>query len=273
MTRIPARMTRISTDQIVAPTVFIHTRIRVIRVPSFPMSTQQYLELAELAGGFIHELKNYINTLSLNLQLLGEDLDPPESARERRAAGRVAKLTEDCRRLVDLSNDFLRFARVDTPNRGRCDLAELVGRMVDFLTPTAKMQNVDIVCHAAPDVPAVDLDAELFEKALLNLMLNAQDAMPDGGMLTVQVRPDGGMVLLAVIDTGVGVPADLLPQVFRPFFTTKPGGHGLGLATARRIVQAHGGDITCHSEPGCGTQFTVRLPTDSCSPLPRGERG
>lgn len=224
------------------------------------MSSQQYLELAELAGGFIHELKNHINTLSLNLQLLGEDLDPPESPRERRAADRVARLTDDCRRLVDLSNDFLRFARADTPTLGRCDLPGLVGRMVDFLTPTARMQNVEIVCHAAPDVPAVNVDAELFEKALLNLMLNAQDAMPDGGTLTVQVRPDGGMVLLAVIDTGVGVSAELLPRVFEPFFTTKPGGHGLGLATARRIVLAHGGQIVCHSKPGCGTQFCITLP-------------
>lgn len=227
------------------------------------MSSVQYLELAELAGGFIHELKNHINTLSLNLQLLGEDLDPPETSRERRATDRIARLTDDCRRLVDLSNDFLRFARVDTPNRCWCELPELVNRMVDFLSPTARMQNVEIVCHAAPDVPAVNLDAELFEKALLNLMLNAQDAMPDGGMLTLQVRPDGGMVLLAVIDTGVGVPAELLPRVFEPFFTTKPDGHGLGLATARRIVQAHGGEITCHSQPGCGTQFTVRLPCEA----------
>jgi signal transduction histidine kinase len=226
------------------------------------MSSAQYLELAELAGGFIHELKNHINTLSLNLQLLGEDLDPPESARERRAADRVSKLTDDCRRLVDLSNDFLRFARVDTPNCCRCDLAELVGRMVDFLSPTARIQNVEIVCHAAPDVPHVSLDADLFEKALLNLMLNAQDAMPDGGMLTLQVRADGEAVLLAVIDTGVGVPAELLPKVFQPFVTTKPDGHGLGLATARRIVQAHGGEITCESQPGRGTQFTIRLPAE-----------
>lgn len=221
------------------------------------MSNPQYLELA---GGFIHELKNQINTLSLNLQLLGEDLDPPQSPRERKAAERVARLTDDCRRLVDLSNDFLRFARVDNLTLGRCDLPELVARMVDFLTPTARMQNVEIVCHAAPDVPAVSLDAELFEKALLNMMLNAEDAMPDGGTLTVQVRPDGGRVLLAVIDTGVGIAAELLPRVFEPFFTTKADGHGLGLATARRIVLAHGGEITCHSQPGRGTQFTVWLP-------------
>jgi two-component system, NtrC family, sensor histidine kinase HydH len=221
---------------------------------------QHYLELAELAGGFIHELKNQINTLSLHLQLLGEDLDPPQTPRERKAADRVGKLTDDCRRLVDLSNDFLRFARAGSPTLARCDLPALVGRMVDFLSPTARLQQVEIVYHAAPDVPAVSLDADLFEKALLNLMLNAEDAMPDGGTLTLQIRPDGNGVLLAVIDTGSGVPAELLPRVFEPFVTTKPDGFGLGLATARRIVQAHGGEIACHSEPGCGTRFTVWLP-------------
>lgn len=224
------------------------------------MSSQQYLELAELAGGFIHELKNQINTLSLHLQLLGEDLDPPDTPRERRAADRVAKLSDDCRRLVDLSNDFLRFARANSPNPEPCDLPALVGRMIDFLTPTARLQNVDIVCHADPSVPPLLLDPDLFERVLLNLMLNAQDAMPDGGVLTVQIRTAAEVVTLAVIDTGVGVPADLLPRVFEPFVTTKPDGFGLGLATARRIVLAHGGEITCHSVPGCGTQFTIRLP-------------
>lgn len=230
------------------------------------MSSQQYLELAELAGGFIHELKNQINTLSLHLQLLGEDLDPPETPRERRAADRIARLTDDCRRLVDLSNDFLRFARADTLNRCACHLPDLVARMVDFLAPTARLQRVEIVCHAAADVPPVSLDADLFERVLLNLMLNAQDAMPDGGTLTLQVRPDGSAVLVAVIDTGTGIPPDILPRVFEPFVTTKPDGFGLGLATARRVVLAHGGEITCHTQPGCGTQFTIRLPIIPLSP-------
>ena len=230
--------------------------------PAAP-SLQQYTDLAELAGGFIHEIKNHLNTLSLNLQLLAEDFEVPETPRERRAAERVAKLTDECRRLVDLSNDFLRYARIADLETVPTHLDEVLCRMVDFLGPTARAQNIGIDWHAEPDLPMVALDVELFEKVLLNLMLNAEDAMPDGGALTLQARAEGGEVVLDVIDTGCGMEPDLAAKVFEPFLTTKANGNGLGLATAKKIVLAHGGSIAVQSEPGRGTKFTIRLPASS----------
>ncbi len=221
---------------------------------------RQYLELAELAGGFIHEIKNHINTLSLNLQLLAEDFEEAQTPLERRAAERVSKLTGECGRLVDLSNDFLRFARIDDLETAPVHLDDVLGRMVDFLGPTARAQNVEVDWHAAPDLPMVALDVELFEKVLLNLMLNAEDAMPDGGTLTLQARAEDEEVVLDVIDTGCGMEPALAAKVFEPFLTTKATGNGLGLATARKIVVAHGGSIAVQSEPGRGTKFTIRLP-------------
>lgn len=223
-------------------------------------ATQQYLELAELAGGFIHEIKNHLNTLSLNLQLLAEDFEAPQTPRERQALERATRLTDECRRLVDLSNDFLRFARVTDLHREPADLGEVIGRMLDFLGPTARVQGVEINWYPAADLPRVLLDPEMFEKALLNLMLNAEDAMSGGGTLTLTARAEGGWVVLDVIDTGCGMDAELAATAFKPFVTTKPGGHGLGLATARKIVRAHGGEIAVQSEPGRGTKFTIRLP-------------
>lgn len=222
---------------------------------------EQYLELAELAGGFVHEIKNHLNTLSLNLQLLGEDFENPATPAERKAQQRVARLNDECRRLVDLSNDFLRFARTADMHAVPTDLGAVVTRMVDFLAPTARAQGVEVNWYPA-DLPPVALDAEMFEKVLLNLMLNAEDAMEAGGTLTLQARAveNGDAVELDVIDTGVGMPPDLAARVFQPFVTTKSGGTGLGLATARKIVQAHGGTIAVQSEPGRGTKFTIRLP-------------
>lgn len=230
-----------------------------IRSTGFDMSDDAR-ELAELAGGFIHEIKNHLNTLSLNLQLLAEDYENPQSPRERRAGERVALLTERCRVLVDLSNDFLRFARMDEPERRPVSAESLFVRLADFLEPTAKSQRIEIHWQVEPDLPPVSLDAELFEKVLLNLMLNAEDAMPDGGTLTLQARAEPGAVAFDVIDTGVGMDAELAEKIFDPFLTTKSHGHGLGLATARKIVRAHGGTITVQSEPGRGTKFTVRIP-------------
>jgi len=222
--------------------------------------SEQYAELAELAGGFIHEIKNHLSTLGLNLQLLGEDFAEPQTQRERRALDRIQRLQGECGRLVDVSNDFLRFARVKDLRLEPADLAEVVDELVDFFGPTARNSNIDIKLYVPADLPPLPIDREMFKQALLNLMLNAQQAMPDGGTLTVvaERRPDE--VCLALIDTGQGMEPEVLAKAFRPFFSTKPGGTGLGLATARKIVQAHGGRIDLQSEFGRGTKFTIHLP-------------
>lgn len=228
----------------------------------------QYAELAELAGGFIHEIKNRVGTLSLNLQLLAEDFEHPESPRERRALDRVTRLSGECQKLVDLASDFLRFARVHELASEPTPLDAVVARLVDFLAPTARQSQVEIKWFTSPDLPAVNLDRDLFEQCLLNLMLNAEQAMPEGGTLTLIAQRDEGGVRLDVIDTGCGIPSEQLPKLFRPFHTTKTNGHGLGLAIARKIITAHGGAIEVQSEPGRGTKFTIRLPA---SPTPSDE--
>jgi two-component system sensor histidine kinase HydH len=222
-----------------------------------------YAELAELAGGFIHEIKNHLSTLGLNLQLLAEDFQEPQSQRERRALERTQRLQTQCQRLVDVSNDFLRFARVKDLQRTPCHLSAVVEEMVDFFEPTARQGNIDIKCYLPADLPSVELDRDLFKQALLNLMLNAEQAMPEGGILTIQATCEPGQVVLSLIDTGKGMAPEVLSRVFKPFFSTKPGGSGLGLPTTRKIILAHRGTISVESEVDRGTKFTVRLPTSA----------
>ena len=154
---------------------------------------QQYAELAELAGGFIHEIKNHLSTLGLNLQLLAEDFQDPQTQRERRALDRIQRLQNECQRLVDVSNDFLRFARVKDLELIPTNLGEVVEEMIDFFGPTARPANIEIKSYLPADLPPVALDRDLFKQALLNLLLNAQQAMPAGGEITLQARaePDG----------------------------------------------------------------------------------
>ena len=230
-------------------------------MPDLPAADDSpFAELAELAGGFIHEIKNRVGTLSLNLQLLAEDFEVPESPRERRALDRVNRLHDECQKLVDLASDFLRFARVHELHTQTTTLDEAVTRLLDFLAPTARQRGIEIKWFTTADLPPVNLDLDLFEQCLLNLMLNAEQAMPDGGTLTLVGSRDGDSVCLDVIDTGCGIPAELLPKIFSPFHPTKANGHGLGLATTRKIVHAHGGAIDVQSEPGRGTKFSIRLP-------------
>ena len=124
-----------------------------------------------------------------------------------------------------------------------------MSRLIDFLGPTAKQRNVEINWFPAPDLPAVCLDADLFEQALLNLMLNAEQAMPEGGTLTLIGRSENGTVFLDVIDTGVGIAPEAMAKLFRPFHTTKPDGSGLGLATARRSCWHTAAPSTCRANP------------------------
>jgi two-component system sensor histidine kinase HydH len=233
-------------------------------------SVRQYTELAEVAGGFIHEIKNRVGTLSLNLQLLGEDFENPETPRERRALERITRLQGECQKLVDLASDFLRFARVHDLTMELATLDSVVSRNVDFLAPTARDKNIEIGWLPAPDLPLVNIQRDLFEQCLLNLMLNAEQAMPEGGTLTLigrweetkthQAEDSALWVCLDVIDTGYGIPPEQMPKLFRPFHTTKTNGHGLGLAITRKIITAHGGTIEVQSEIGRGTKFTIRLP-------------
>jgi signal transduction histidine kinase len=219
-----------------------------------------YAELAELAGGFIHEIKNHLGTLGLNLQLLAEDFQDPETQRDRRALARLQKLQAECQRLTDLSNDFLRFARLRDLPLAPCPLARVVEAIVDFFEPTARAAGIDIRTYIPADLPLVCLNQDMFQQALLNLMLNAEQALASGGSITLQAVHEGEHVCLSLIDTGQGMTPEVLAKVFQPFYSTKKSGSGLGLPTTRRIVEAHRGAIEVQSEVGKGTKFTIRLP-------------
>jgi len=219
-----------------------------------------YTELAELAGGFIHEIKNHLSTFGLNLQLLAEDFNDPQTQRERRAFERVQRLQNECERLVEVSNDFLRFSRIEELNLQPSDLLSVLEELIDFFGPMARNSNIKVNRYLPSDLPPVYLDSEIFKQAMLNLLLNAEQAMPKGGEITIQATIAPENLTLNLIDTGKGISAEGLEKIFKPFYSTRPGGTGLGLPTTKKIIEAHGGTIGAQSEPGKGTKFSIRLP-------------
>lgn len=224
---------------------------------------EQYTELATLAGGLAHEIKNPLSTLNLNLQLLAEDFATAESQKERRALAKIEVLQKECQRLEDILNDFLRFARASELHRQPTDLSALARDVVAFQEPGIKAAGLVLRTNLPEGLPQASLDADLIRQALLNLLLNAEQATPEGGELLVQTRAAGNWVYLAVIDTGAGMSPETLSKVFRPFFSTRKGGSGLGLPTTKRIVEAHGGQLNVESAVGKGTAFTIQLPIDA----------
>ncbi len=221
---------------------------------------EAYAEIARLAGGLAHEIKNPLSTIRLNMELLSEDFSEPQNQRERRAQAKIGVVERECQRLQDLLDDFLNFAKVRNLNLEPSSLNEQVERLLDFFRPKAAESGIEIVSYLASDLPTVLLDREVFHAALLNLALNAQQAIEDGGQLVARTYPTADGVALDLIDTGCGMDRDTCDKIFDAFFSTKSGGSGLGLPTTKKIIEAHGGKITVQSEPGRGTQFTVKLP-------------
>jgi len=224
-----------------------------------------YADLAQLTGRLIHDIKNHVSTLGLNLQLLAEDLNDPETPKERRSHQRVLKLQHETNRLAELSNDFLRFIQQKELSKSPTKINDIIDDLVDFYGPSARKANVEIKTFLPGDLPSIELDVEPFKQGLLNLMLNAVQAMPQGGTLAIQGELDSTVapnrLILNFIDTGIGMTPEVQQQIFKPFFSMRQGGSGLGLPTLKKIVEAHGGTIAVQSEPGKGTKFIISLPT------------
>jgi len=221
----------------------------------------RYTEIARLAGGLAHEIKNPLSTIRLNMELLAEDFGEAETPRERRALRKAEVVQRECQRLQDLLDNFLDYAKVRRLDLQPADLNEQIRQILDFFRPKAEEAGIEVVDYLATDLPTVLLDREAFHGALLNLVLNAEQAMTDGGQLVVRTYGTADGVALDLIDTGCGMDEKTRVQIFDAFFSTRSGGSGLGLPTARKIIEAHGGQIALQSELGRGSQFTIKLPT------------
>jgi signal transduction histidine kinase len=241
---------------------------------------ERLAELGSMTGGLAHEIKNPLSTIGLNAQLLSEAIgesDLPQDQRER-LQRRIEALSREVERLRGILTDFLQFAgRIKLDPQPR-DLVRLVDEICDFFHPQTVQAGVTLRTQLPADSQPlmVKVDEGMLKQALLNLMLNATQAMggrhagiraPQAaamangtGELILRVEADDTEARVHVIDTGPGIDAGKLEDIFRPYVSLRSGGTGLGLPTARRIVQEHGGRMTVHSEVGKGSDFIIHLP-------------
>jgi len=239
------------------------------RPPRPRTSAEQEAFLARLAGGLAHEIKNPLSTMAINLALLEEDWSRAVAARngsveltprEQRSLKRVRTLQREVTRLEGIVEDFLRFARGGQINRAPADLAALVRDTLEFVEPEDLAQGIRHHVDLAVGLPLVMIDGGALRQAVLNLLVNARQAMPGGGELLVRLAREGNWVSLSITDTGIGMSSETLQRCFDEYWSDKKGGTGLGLSSARRIVEEHGGAIDVTSELGRGTNFTIWLP-------------
>ena len=198
--------------------------------------------------------------MGLNLQLLREDLNPHDPAYGR-LSSRLATVQRETARLKDILDDFLRYAGKLEVDKRPVNLNELLEELIDFFNPQAQLSRVQLRLRSAPQEVIVPADPRLLKQAVLNLMLNGVQAMGEqGGELILSAGQENGEARIDVIDTGPGLSAEATQRIFQAYYSTKKGGTGLGLPMTRRIIEEHGGRLTVRSEPGKGSDFTIRLP-------------
>jgi two-component system sensor histidine kinase HydH len=212
--------------------------------------------LGSLSAGVAHEIRNPLSSIKGLASYFGDKFEPGSSDRE--AAEVMVREVERLNRVV---SELLDFARPSELSRRQTDIVDVLNHSVRLVQQDAGLHHIEIRLSTADDLPPLFLDPDRFSQCLLNLYLNAIEAMTNGGVLTVEaaIAPGGGL-RITVTDTGPGIPEKYRSKIFDPYFTTKTTGTGLGLAIVYKIIEAHGGSISIESAPGGGTRFTVFLP-------------
>jgi signal transduction histidine kinase len=220
---------------------------------------QRRSALGNTAAAVAHEIRNPLNAVSMGLQRLQAEFRPAEAEEYQRL---LALVQGEVRRLNGIVEEFLSLARPLTLAPAPIAVDALLGAVASLAESEARGAAVRVLRDVAPGLPALKGDRDRLTQVLQNLAQNALQAMPDGGTLALGAARSGGSLVLTVDDTGHGIALDVLPRLFEPYVTTKTRGLGLGLAIARRIVEAHGGRIEAENRPGGGSRFRVTLPID-----------
>lgn len=231
--------------------------------------SQKLESLGVLAGGIAHDFNNILAAIQGNISLASLTLDDKEDALRV-----IGNAEQACIRARDLTGQLLTFSKGGTPIKDLCDIASVLSESTNFALTGSK---VKCVFDLEDNLPYVDIDKGQIHQVLQNIIINADQAMPGGGVINLKGEtvssdnikdaslPGGNYVKITVEDQGIGISKDMINNIFDPFFTTKQKGSGLGLATSCSIIKNHGGEITVESTPGIGTTFSIYIPASDKS--------
>ena len=258
--------------------LLVHDVRDVVRLEQQMRTAERLSSLGTLAAAMAHEIRNPLEALDLNLALLERSLEPdrpPPAAEE--SPGRYTKILEtEISRLAAIVDNFLSFARPSSVSMTEVRLDDILRQLADLLTNQAESHKIKLDLELA-GLPPVYGSEDQLKQVFLNLAINSLEAMPNGGLLRIRAETTaaaglsgrgGSHITVTIQDTGVGIPADQIPRLFDPYFTTRAKGTGLGLTIVHRVIHEHRGSIRVASMPGEGTTFTVELPL----PAPIGNR-
>ncbi len=229
---------------------------------------KQLEELSKLTGALAHEIKNPLSTIKINLKLVSEELDADASSghgsrRPERAIRKIAVIQKETDRLEQILDGFLKYIDRTKLQLASVDINELIGDMIDFYSSQAHSHSITIHQGLYNEPLVCKIDAGMLKQVILNLFINAQQSMSNGGELMIRANQQKKQAVIQISDTGYGIAPDKLSKIFDAFYSSRPHGSGLGLPTAKKIIEAHNGTIAVESELGKGTSFTIELPLQS----------
>ncbi len=221
------------------------------------IQSEKLASIGKLAAGVAHEINNPLTGVLTFSHFLRDDL--PEDDPKREDVDIIIKETERCR---DIVRGLLDYARQTEPQKAVLSINDVIDKTLALLEHQATFRNVEIVRKFGADLPELMVDKDKIRQVLINLLTNAQEAMPEGGTITIttNVSSNGKYIEMEITDTGCGIDDTALPRIFDPFYSTKDLGTGLGLSVIQGIVASHKGTIVAKSKKGEGTTFTIRLP-------------
>jgi signal transduction histidine kinase len=216
--------------------------------------------LSRLLARLAHEIRNPLSSLDIHVQLLEEDIAAMAPQIPEGLSGRLEVIHGEVHRLENIVKQFLRLAGPSALDLTWVEVGKVVGHVCGLLQPEAAARHIEIVTHLAADLPRLKADPDQLIQALLNLLINALQAVEQRGRVELRARMTGGSLVMDLFDSGPGVAPERLNAIFEPYYTTKPEGSGIGLWIAQQIIIAHGGTIQAANAPAGGAVFTVRLP-------------
>ena len=234
------------------------------------MRIEKMAMLGQIATSVNHEIRTPLNALYMNLQMLEKSFEKCDgfcSRAQEDVIARIALINHEVLRITDILDEFVRYARFAPPQLLDVDLNEVVKYVAEMIDERAVQSGVTLDLSPAEQCPMVPADKNKLIQALLNLCINAIHAMPAGGTLSLATRCRETLVEVSVADTGTGIAEEDIDKIFLPFFTKKESGLGFGLPIVQRIVEDHGGKITCRSRVGEGTVFVIQLPLHRSSTI------
>ena len=233
----------------------------VPEAPPAPAEEKRRL-LSRLLARLAHEIRNPLSSLDIHVQLLEEDLAQTSPETKAKLSGRLEIIRGELHRLENIVRQFLRLAGPSALDLAPVKIGEVIGHICDLLQPEAAARRIALEAKIAEGLPPIAADHDQLIQALLNLVINALQAVERDGRVQLEAWLADGTLAIAIRDTGPGIPADRLQAIFEPYFTTKPEGSGIGLWIAQEIVLAHGGSIQAANSPEGGAVFTMRLPLE-----------